>query len=351
MVEKVTLNDIAKKAGVHPSTVSRALDPAKANLVSNHTRTLVQEAAEELGYQRDAVASALRRGRSRTFGVVVADLGNPYIAPVLRGIENNLDSRGLMALIAESQDDHGRFNRVLEHLVSRRVDAVITTAARTNDERILRKIARQVPVVLAVRSLPGSNLNSVTHDDERGGGLAASHLAELGFARVAQLRGPADISSFVGRASGFVDMAKSHGIEVVETGECAAHPTLAEGRRLMELVLGSGDSLPPAVFAHNDLMAIGALQALSSAGLRCPDHVRVIGYNNTPMTEFTDPPLSTIRLPGYELGRLAADVAEMVTEDPYRQPVELSLPPTLVARESTLGRGVRPVDPKLSSAV
>jgi LacI family transcriptional regulator len=335
---KVTLRDIAREAGVHPSTVSRALDPAKASLVNDETRAQVQAAAQALGYQPDVVARSLRRGRTMTLGVVVADLGNPYIAPVLRGIENNLESRGLMAMIAETQDDRSRFNRVLDHLVSRRVDAIITTAARTGDEHTLRKVARSVPVVLAVRNLPGTRLPSVTHDDDRGGRLAAEHLAELGHRRVGQLEGPRDISSFVERAAGFAAAAERLGVEIVESPEWAAHPTRPEGRRLMEALLASGAVLPPALFAHNDLMAMGALQALGEAGLRCPDHVLIIGYNDTPATEFVDPPLSTIRLPGYELGRLAADMAVMLIEEPTREPAQLTLPPTLVARESTLGR-------------
>lgn len=105
---KVTLKDVADKAGVHPSTVSRALDPEKGYLVRDETVARVRVVAEELGYQGDAVASGLRRGRTNTLGVVVADLGNPFIAPVVRGIENQLDGRGLMALIAETRDDHVR---------------------------------------------------------------------------------------------------------------------------------------------------------------------------------------------------------------------------------------------------
>ncbi len=335
---KVTLLDIAREAGVHPSTASRALDPSKANLVNDETRARVQQAALSLGYQRDGVAASLRRGRTQTLGVVVADLSNPYIAPVLHGIENNLEGRGLMALIGETTDDHDRFRRVLDHMVGRRVDAIITTAARSGDESSLRRVARSVPVVLAVRKVAGLKLPSATHDDERGGALAAEHLASLDVRRVGQLKGPKDISSFIGRARGYAAAADRLGLEVVETSDWARHPTLNEGRRLMEELLSSGKELPSALFAHNDLMAIGALQALKAVGLTCPQHIRVIGYNDTPMTEFTDPPMSTIRLPGYELGRLAADMAVTVIEDRGRPPADLSLPPTLVARKSTLGR-------------
>ena len=137
---KVTLKDIAERSGVHVSTVSRALDPQKSSLVSEETRTHVRAVAEELGYRLDTVASGLRRGRTYTLGVVLPDLGNPFFAPVVRGIENNLEGQGLMALIAETQDDHNRMSRVLDNLLARRVDAIIMTAAREDDERLLRKV-------------------------------------------------------------------------------------------------------------------------------------------------------------------------------------------------------------------
>jgi LacI family transcriptional regulator len=337
IVPKVTLKDVAARAGVHPSTASRALDPEKGSLVRDETAVRVRAAAEELGYQGDAVASGLRRGRTNTLGIVVADLGNPFIAPVVRGIENHLEGRGLMALIAETRDDHGRMNRVLNNLASRRVDAVIVTGARSGDERALRKAQQQIPIVLAVRHLPGSGIPAITHDDERGGRLAAEHLLQLGHRRIAQLCGPRDISSFRERAAGFRSCLRDHGIEVIEVDDTAEHPILAEGRRLMELLLARLPELPTAIFAHNDLMAFGALEALAHQGRSCPEDVAVVGYNDTPMTAFTDPPITTVRLPGYELGRMAADTAVMLIEDHQQPRTSLSLPPVLVPRHSTLG--------------
>jgi LacI family transcriptional regulator len=300
------------------------------------TRELVQTVADSLGYRPNALASGLRRGRTNTFGVVVVDLGNPFVAPVIRGIENNLESRGFMALIAETQDEPSRLGRALDHLRSRRVDAIITTAARAGDEAVLRRIGRAIPTVLAVRRLSGSGLAAVTHDDTLGGRLAAEHLLSVGCRRLAQLAGPAAVSSFVDRGAGFGEEAARRGALLLPADDHAARPDIPEGQRLMERLLANG-APPDGVFAHNDQMAIGALEALHRRGLRCPEDVRLIGYNDSPLTAYTAPPLSTIRLPGYELGRIAGEVAVSLVEDPTRHVPLLSLPPVLVARASSTG--------------
>jgi LacI family transcriptional regulator len=227
---------------------------------------------------------------------------------------------------------------VLDSMLGRRTDAIITTASRLGDERVLRQVSEQVPLVLAVRDLPGSGLVSITHDDERGGRLAAEHLVETGHRRIAQLRGPDDVSSFRGRGRGFAGHLAGTDVELVEPSQSAQRPVLAEGRRVMDLLLDEvGDDVPTAVFAHNDLMAFGALQALGQRGLSCPADVAVVGYNDTIMTEFTDPPITTVRLPGYELGRMAAETAVALIDEGHRPDPPLSLPPVLVPRHSTLG--------------
>jgi LacI family transcriptional regulator len=336
-MRKVTLRYIAEKTGVHPSTVSRALDPARSSLVHPGTRELVQNVADSLGYRPNPLASGLRRGRTNTLGVVVPDLSNPFAAPVIRGIENNLESRGFMALIAETQDEKGRLGRALDHLRNRHVDAIITTAARSGDEAVLRRVGRTIPTVLAVRSLAATGLAAVTHDDTLGGRLAAEHLLSVGCTRLAQLPGPVAISSFVDRGAGFTEELARRGALLLPSDDHAARPDIPEGQRLMDRLLAAVDPPPDGVFAHNDQMAIGALEALRRRGLRCPEDIRLIGYNDSPLTAYTAPPLSTIRLPGYELGRIAGEVAISLLENPGRDVPLLSLPPVLVPRASSTG--------------
>lgn len=332
----VTLEDVARVAGVHYSTVSRALDPAKAWRVGASTRRHVEAVALEMGYRRHMGASGLKRGRTHTVGVIVADLGNPFISPVLRGLANRLDEADLMPLITETQDDPARLARVLNHVLERRVDAVVVGAARLGNAPILMEVAsRRVPLLLFDRNVPQTGLPSCTHDHRQGGTLAAAHLLDLGHRRVAQLRGPADVSSFVDRGRGFSETIAAAGITEIDVPDVAAKPALSEGFRLARLLLSQHAELPTAIFAHNDLMALGALDALSGAGLRCPEDISVMGYNDSPHVDRVTPPLTTVRLHGQELGRLVGEMAVTALQSPGQRPVSLTLPPSIIIRDST----------------
>ena len=332
----VTLEDVARAAGVHYSTVSRALDPDTARQVNVVTRKRVAAVAKRMGYQKDMVASGLKRGRTHTVAVVVGDLGNPNIAPVLRGIANRLEPAGLMSLICESQDDPTRLERILNHLMSRRVDAVIMTGARLGDGPKLRRIRRQgIPVVLAVQNVPGIRLPAYTNDDDLGGTLAAQHLLSLGHRRVAQLRGPADMYSCLQRAQGFSRTIAAAGAMEVEVRSTAPTGSPEEGHRMMRQLLDRKRALPTGIFAHHDLMAFGALTAAEERGLLCPRDVSMIGYHDLPHVERVKPPLTSIHQPREELGRLAAEALVKMLTSADGAPASRKLAPTLVVRQST----------------
>ena len=332
----VTLEDVARAAGVHYSTVSRALDPNKMWRVNKATGKHVQVVARRMGYQRDMVASALKRGRTHTVAVIVGDLGNPSIARVVRGIANRLEPAGLMSLIGETQDDSERLERILNHLLSRRVDAIILTAARLADAPRLRRISRHgIPIVLALQNLPGIRLPACTNDDILGGTLAAQHLLSLGHRRVAQLRGPTDIDSCYERAEGFSTTIAAAGAVEVRIRATAPTGSLDDGRRLMRQLLDGGRALPTGIFAHHDFMAFGALTVAEERGLMSPRDLSIIGYHDLPLVERTAPPLTSIRVAHEELGRIAAEMTVQMLTSPDRVPASRRLAPTLVVREST----------------
>jgi LacI family transcriptional regulator len=330
-----TLKDVALLAGVHTATASRALDPARQHLVNDETRNRVRHAANEVGYRGNAFARSLRTNSSGMIGVVVADVANPFLPPLLRGIEQEVRAEGKLLLIAETHDDSKTLRDILDHFASRRVDAVILSAAHLGDEDAVASLADIMPLVLAVRSLALNSYPTVTHDDFLGGQLAARHLVDLGHRRLAQLRGPLDVSSFLGRADGFASvMATTSAREIPGIGTASA-PTVEEGQRLTDEVLSSSYGAPTAIFAHNDLMAVGALQAIRQRGLRCPDDISVVGYNDAPLSNLVSPALTTISLPSLQLGQRVAKLAIEAIADAKSKVVTEKLPPALVVREST----------------
>jgi LacI family transcriptional regulator len=333
---KVTLRDVAAAAGVHVSTASRALDTAGSSRIGSATTARVRTVAAELGYSRDLLASGLKRGVTQTVAVVVANLDNPYNSRVIRGIARVLEADDFVPLVAETGESRARFERLLDHFGRRRVDALITSAVRLDGAEILaRKVGDELPVVLAGRGLPDTDHNTVRHDDVAGSTLAAEHLASLGHRRVAQLTGPTDIDVFIRRAQAFSEVAAAAGMtEVQPPAPGSVTPTFVEGRRLMSALLDAPER-PTGVFAPSDVMAVGALDAISERGLRCPEDISVVGYNDLPLSRFVAPPLTTVEMPSEEVGAEAARMALRSINDPGVKGQLVTLPARLVVRRST----------------
>ncbi len=329
----VTLHDIAEEVGVHPSTVSRALDPSKAHRVREATRDQIQAVAARLGYRPHLVARGLQTGRTATIAFIAADLGNTFVTPIIHGLAGAIRNAAMLPIIAETEDDHDTFAAILDHMLSRRVDGMVVAAARTGDRVILESAARIVPIVLAGRPLEDSLLPHVVHDDRQGGEMVAEHFHRLGHRTVTQLRGPTDVANFPRRAAGFSDYCRRAGMDEILAAGWASHPIASEGERLMLEVLEGADELPSAIFAHNDLMALGARSALQDRGLRIPDDVSLVGYNDLPMVGRLTPPLTTIRYPSLEVGRAAGElIIELLGG---AESTSHNLSPQLVERAST----------------
>lgn len=333
---RVTIKDVAARAGVHPSTVSRALDPRQRGRVGAPTRERVIATAERLGYQVDSRASGLRRQESLTIGVLLPDLANPVYAALLQGVNNRLEQADYTALLVETRESPERFRNAVRVLTERRVDGVICAAAHSHDAPPLRRLqrARNVPLVMALRWIDEISCPVIANDDREGGALAARHLLGLGHRSIWQLRGSLDIATFGDRADGFTEVAAAAGVRPVTeavpglTVEDTHHFTAELLRRLPP---------PTAVFAHSDIMAIGAIAALREAGLQCPRDVSVVGYNDVPFSAYLAPPLSTVHMPLWDLGRLAAHVVlDLVAgEGPATAGLVSTVRPVFVARGST----------------
>lgn len=303
---KPTIQDVARAAGVHAGTASRALNPHLVGRVTPETTQRVREAAARLGYVPDQMGRNLRTRRSHTIGVLIPDLGNPVFPPIVRGIEDTLRDAGYEALVANTDDSVERQQRLVGVLQARRCDGFVIGSARTDDPDVAGLLRSDTPTVLVNRLVSGASL-SIASDDDQGMRAAVDHLAALGHTRIAHVCGPADLSMSRVRLAAFENALRANGIEfdldLVATAERYA---AEEGERAFNALLDRGG--PTAVIAGNDMIALGCYAALRSRGLRCPADISVVGYNDMPLLDFLSPPLTSVSIPQYQIGVGAAEL-------------------------------------------
>jgi LacI family transcriptional regulator len=334
----VTLKDVAARAGVHPATASRALNPETRLLVSEDTAARVLEAAAALGYRPNPVARSLRTRRSYTVGVLIPDLNNPLFPPIVRGLEDRLAEAGYVALIANTDSDDERERMVFEQMLARHVDGLVLATARLHHPVLGEAARAELPVVLMNRMAEDLSFSSVTVDNERGIRMAVTHLAELGHRRIGHVAGPQEVSTGLSRYRGFVNAMAASGLPVdPDLVVFATAFSVEEGLRCCTSLLSRADERGgcTAVAAGNDMLALGCYAAIDDAGMRCPDDVSVVGFNDMPFIDRLRPPLTTVRFPHYQVGTEAAELLLERIAD-HNGPVKiLYLAPELVIRGST----------------
>lgn len=331
----VTLRDVAVRAGVHPATASRALNPETRILVSEDTARRVLDAAAELGYHPNPVARSLRTRRSHTVGVLIPDLNNPLFPPIVRGLEDRLAAAGYVALIGNTDSDDERERMVFEQMRARHVDGLVLATARLHHPLLAEAARAEMPVVLINRLAQDYSFPSVSVDNERGVRMAVAHLSALGHRRIAHIAGPQEMSTGLSRYRGFVSAMESARLPIDDDLIVFAKAfTVEEGLRCSRLLLERGTGCT-AIAAGNDMLAVGCYAALDDAGLTCPDDISVVGFNDMPFIDRLRPPLTTIRFPHYQVGTEAAQLLlERIAE--HSGPVKiLYLAPELVIRGST----------------
>jgi LacI family transcriptional regulator len=332
---RVTLRDVARSAGVHPGTASRALNSDRRHLVNAETAERVLHVAESLQFRPDPAARSLKTRRSYTVGVLIPDLNNPLFPPIVRGIEDTLAPQGYVVLMGNTDNDEDQERRVFEGMHSRHVDGFIVATARQRHPLLDQAAAEELPVVLVNRILEERSFPSASVDDRMGARLAVAHLVQLGHRRIAHIAGPQDVSTGFGRREGFEEGMRAAqippdpGLTMFANGF-----SQAEGRRCLEALLASRPTFT-AVLAGNDLLALGCYAALAAAGIGCPEAVSVVGFNDMPFIDQLRPPLTSVRIPHYQIGVAAASLMLERIGDP-RGPVSSQLlAPELVVRGST----------------
>jgi len=303
-VSRATIIDIAERAGVSKSTVSLVVSGSP--LVKPETRARVEAAIGELGYVYNRGAASLRKSRTNIVGMVINDLMNPFFAELAVGIERALQGSDHIPFIANTSENPARQAQVFRSMREHGATGIIVCPAVGTDADALREItAAGVPVVLAMRRVPGAEVSAVVPDNRAGGARAAEHLLRLGHRRFAFLGGFSRMSAFRERSKGFIDAIARAGIATEASVVIEAPPTKAGGVTALLQALTRPEP-PTAVLCFNDIVAIGAVHALAQRGLRAGRDVAVVGFDNIAEAEHVAPALTTVAVDSIGLGERAA---------------------------------------------
>ena len=325
---RVTLRDVAERAGVHVSTVSRVL--SRVDSGTNPTASKVHRIAAELGYRPDPYAASLRTHRTRALGVLVPALTDLVLATVYDEIEQSANARGYDTFVANTRDDMVGQRRRVDLLLDRRVDGLILGDARLDDTFVDELAQRGVPFVLVSRRHGGHP--AVSCDDELGGRLAAEHLVQLGHTQLAVVAGEPYASTGHDRTVGFLAACSERGVHVPASRVLHSRFDVAGGRAAAEQLLDQPER-PTAIFVVNDFAAVGVMGALRDRGLRPGRDVAVVGFNDVSIAAELSPPLTTIRSPLRTMGARAVTMLIARLQGEQVQPVRLA--PELVVRASS----------------
>lgn len=327
------LKDVAVAAGVHISTASRALDERTSALVNPGTVERVRQAADQLGYRVNGMARALRRRRTLIVGMVVPDITSPVFPAVVRGAEDVLSQLGFSLLLSSTDGDPAKARAQITAMLESRADGLLLGTARREDPLVDEFAAVGTPIVLVNRMMDRGGMPAVVADDYYGIQAAAEHLGQLGHREIGFVGGPLSLSTASQRLAGFEQAVKRFGLTaggVIEAAGFNEDAGLQAGEQLLD-----GHPGTTAIVAANDLLAIGVIDAVTQRGLSCPKDVSVVGFNDIRYARRLQPPLTTIRIPHYDVGRRAAELLLALVDNPGRSPETVMLAGELVVRGST----------------
>ncbi|ONI84560.1 LacI family transcriptional regulator [Saccharothrix sp. ALI-22-I] len=335
MVSPVSIRDVASRAKVSVGTVSNVLN--RPEVVAPATRERVMGAIEELGFVRNDAARQLRSGTPRAIGLVVLDVGNPFFTDVARGVEDTASEAGHAVILCNSDESPQREARHVELLAEQRVHGVLITPVDTDLAAVRRLRDRGMSVVLLDHPTTDPTLCAVAVDDRAGGELAVTHLLAEGYERIVMVNGPSRIHQARQRHEGAVDAVRKAGRDegVLEELKVPAL-NVVSGQRAAEQLLARSVR-PDAVFCANDLLALGVLQVLVRAGVRVPEEIAIVGYDDIDFAAAAAVPLTSVRQPRQLIGRTAAElvIAETMTPTEHEHKHVL-FAPELVVRESSM---------------
>lgn len=329
--KRVTISDVAEEAGVSKQTVSRVIND-RPN-VADHTRGRIKEIIEKLGYQPDPIARSMR-GSSHTLGCITPNLSDYNFSSIVQAAQAEARKKGFFLLTGSAPTEQD-VQPLINEIMHRRVDGLLVINPRDDNRYyyLLPLIEKGVPIVYIKNTPVDENVSAVSMDDETGGYLATQHLIQLGHTQIATIQGLTNEECTKDRLAGFRQAFQVAGLQINSALVMKGDWTASSGNRAIKDLLNKGERFT-AVFAYNDRMAVGAIRALREAGFDVPKDVSVIGYDDIPLSSYFDPPLTTVRQPMEEFGRIGAQILIEALDNRYFKPQVVKLAPELIIRET-----------------
>jgi DNA-binding LacI/PurR family transcriptional regulator len=327
------LQDVARIAEVSISTVSRVIN--EPGLVNEETRRRVQKAIDQLGFLPNRVARRLRGegGEAKLIGLVLPDIQNPFFADLARGVEDVAQRHGYLVFLGNTDEDAAKEKLYLDVMRAESVDGIIVPPSSETDEAVADLVRRKLPVVCVDRSLRRGKVDTVVVDNVRGAREAMEHLIGLGHRRIGFIEGLPQLSTSRERLQGYRQALEEHGIAFDPSLVLQGDSRQASGRDLTHKLLALPER-PTALLVGNNLMTLGALEMIHQKGLRIPEDVAILGYDDMPWALALNPPLTAVRQPGDEVGRRAMELLLQRIRDPQRSVSLVMMQPELVVRKS-----------------
>lgn len=328
-----TLKDVAQRAGVSISTVSRVLN--RPEKVKPDTRATVEEAIAALNYRPSRVAQRLRdrAGRAELLGMIIPDIQNPFYSEIVRGTEDVSYNRESATILCNSDEDPERQQFYLDVLARESADGVLMPPLFHNGTLALNRDRLPFPVVCFDRRIPGDPVDTVVVNNHQGAYAMTNHLLALGHKRIGLICGPSSLSTSTERAEGYRAALREANQPIDESLIFMDVPRPSAGHKRAHQLLSS-DAPPTALFAANNQLALGAFGYAQEHDLRIPDDVAIVGFDDAPWARLLNPPLTTVRQPAYEMGRRSAELLFERIDTPDRMPALITLGPELVIRRS-----------------
>jgi DNA-binding LacI/PurR family transcriptional regulator len=331
-----TIEDVAQAAGVSKSTVSRVLS-GNYTYIREETRLRVQDAIDRLGFRPSTIARSLTSRRTQTIGILISDIANPYYSDVIHGVEDKAIEKGYSVFLGNTNYDLKRGMDLVNSFIDRRVDGVLIMSSTMSDEWLVELARSRVPVVVLDWEVKASqgNLSAIAVNFRSGIVAAAQHLAGLGHRRLAHVSGPLRLQTARSRRDLFIEGLESCGIPAQDVLVIESNLTIEGGRKAAVALLEQAEP-PTAVFAANDLMAIGIISELHARGYSVPRDLSVVGLDDIWLAPQTEPPLTTVALPRYEIGTLSVKTLfDLLERDADQPPICATVDTQLVVRQST----------------